>query len=101
MLSKGGKVLYLSIGMFSLSLLRLACLIRESSKAVILRKSLVLQKLLVFGSYKGLSLSVDLLKCLSCTAFSMSELPFGSNAASEEELLPSEGCLSVQSMILR
>ncbi|KAD5318297.1 hypothetical protein E3N88_18243 [Mikania micrantha] len=68
---------------------------RESSEAVSLRKPLVHQKLYVFKSFGALTLSVGLPKCLSCTAFSRSELPFGSNVASEEELLPSEGCLSV------
>ncbi|KAD7116664.1 hypothetical protein E3N88_03932 [Mikania micrantha] len=67
----------------------------ESSEAVSLRKPLVLQKLYVFRSSEALTLSVGLPKCLSCAAFSRSELPFGSNVASEEEHLPSEGCLSV------
>ncbi|KAD6453728.1 hypothetical protein E3N88_08434 [Mikania micrantha] len=70
---------------------------RESSEAVSLRKPFVLQKIYLLGSSEALSLSVGIPKCLSCTAFSRSELPFGSNAASEEELLPSEGCLSRES----
>ncbi|KAD4586508.1 hypothetical protein E3N88_24109 [Mikania micrantha] len=82
-------------GMLILVVLRPARLLRDSSEAVSLQKPLFLRELYVIRSFDALTLSVGLPKCLSCTAFSRSELPFRSNVASKEELLPSEGCLSV------